>query len=75
MVALLDDPRCTSCASVMGRAQGLELGADYGKVGMGSWSPTVTSPPSCLAAHEILLPLQGAVGGEGVEGTGWSAPE
>ncbi|NXR84110.1 PROM2 protein, partial [Pycnonotus jocosus] len=32
VVALLDDPRCTSCASIMGRAQGLELGADYGKV-------------------------------------------
>ncbi|KAF4802850.1 Prominin-2 [Turdus rufiventris] len=32
VVALLDDPRCTSCASVLGRAQGLELGADYGKV-------------------------------------------
>ncbi|RLV64037.1 hypothetical protein DV515_00017659 [Chloebia gouldiae] len=30
-VALLDDPRCTSCASVLGRAQGLQLGADYGK--------------------------------------------
>ncbi|NXP42106.1 PROM2 protein, partial [Leiothrix lutea] len=32
VVALLDDPRCTSCASVLGRAQGLELGADYSKV-------------------------------------------
>uniref|UniRef100_A0A8B9GCW0 Prominin 2 n=1 Tax=Amazona collaria TaxID=241587 RepID=A0A8B9GCW0_9PSIT len=32
VVALLDDPRCTSCASVLGRAQSLELGADYGKV-------------------------------------------
>ncbi|RMB91471.1 hypothetical protein DUI87_32050 [Hirundo rustica rustica] len=32
VVELLDDPRCTSCASVLGRAQGLELGADYGKV-------------------------------------------
>ncbi|NWZ33158.1 PROM2 protein, partial [Brachypodius atriceps] len=32
VVALLDDPRCTSCASGLGRAQGLELGADYGKV-------------------------------------------
>ncbi|XP_063276751.1 prominin-2 isoform X1 [Prinia subflava] len=32
VVALLDDPRCTSCASVLGRAQGLEPGADYGKV-------------------------------------------
>ncbi|NWT32373.1 PROM2 protein, partial [Cardinalis cardinalis] len=32
VVALLDDPRCTSCASVLGRAQGLQLGADYGKV-------------------------------------------
>ncbi|NWR64828.1 PROM2 protein, partial [Bucorvus abyssinicus] len=31
-VALLDDPRCTSCASVLGRAQSLEPGADYGKV-------------------------------------------
>ncbi|NXD04043.1 PROM2 protein, partial [Certhia familiaris] len=27
-----DDPRCTSCASVLGRAQGLQLGADYAKV-------------------------------------------
>ncbi|NXL18523.1 PROM2 protein, partial [Setophaga kirtlandii] len=32
VVALLDDPRCTSCASVLGRAQGLQLGADYSKV-------------------------------------------
>ncbi|NXS55213.1 PROM2 protein, partial [Brachypteracias leptosomus] len=32
VVELLDDPRCTSCASVLGRAQSLELGADYGKV-------------------------------------------
>ncbi|NWT16169.1 PROM2 protein, partial [Vireo altiloquus] len=32
VVALLDDPRCTSCASVLGRAQSLELGADYGQV-------------------------------------------
>ncbi|NWZ87185.1 PROM2 protein, partial [Poecile atricapillus] len=32
VVALLDDPRCTSCSSVLGRAQSLELGADYGKV-------------------------------------------
>ncbi|XP_050838732.1 prominin-2 isoform X2 [Serinus canaria] len=32
VVALLDDPRCTSCASVLGRAQSLQLGADYGKV-------------------------------------------
>ncbi|NXD84008.1 PROM2 protein, partial [Halcyon senegalensis] len=32
VVALLDDPRCTSCASVLGRAQSLELGADYSKV-------------------------------------------
>uniref|UniRef100_A0A672U151 Prominin 2 n=1 Tax=Strigops habroptila TaxID=2489341 RepID=A0A672U151_STRHB len=32
VVALLDDPRCTSCASVLARAQSLELGADYGKV-------------------------------------------
>ncbi|NWX48068.1 PROM2 protein, partial [Steatornis caripensis] len=32
VVALLDDPRCTSCASILGRAQSLELGADYGKV-------------------------------------------
>ncbi|NXX75746.1 PROM2 protein, partial [Urocolius indicus] len=32
VVTLLDDPRCTSCASVLGRAQSLELGADYGKV-------------------------------------------
>ncbi|XP_010294664.1 PREDICTED: prominin-2, partial [Phaethon lepturus] len=32
VVVLLDDPRCTSCASVLGRAQSLELGADYGKV-------------------------------------------
>uniref|UniRef100_A0A8B9GJF3 Prominin 2 n=1 Tax=Amazona collaria TaxID=241587 RepID=A0A8B9GJF3_9PSIT len=38
VVALLDDPRCTSCASVLGRAQSLELGADYGKVlGHGVW--------------------------------------
>uniref|UniRef100_A0A8C9LDB0 Prominin 2 n=1 Tax=Pavo cristatus TaxID=9049 RepID=A0A8C9LDB0_PAVCR len=32
VVALLDDPRCTSCASVLGRAQSLQLGADYSKV-------------------------------------------
>ncbi|XP_040394481.1 prominin-2 isoform X2 [Cygnus olor] len=32
VVALLDDPRCTSCASILGRAQSLELGADYSKV-------------------------------------------
>uniref|UniRef100_A0A8D0KT04 Prominin 2 n=1 Tax=Strix occidentalis caurina TaxID=311401 RepID=A0A8D0KT04_STROC len=32
VVVLLDDPRCTSCASVLGRAQSLELGADYSKV-------------------------------------------
>ncbi|XP_072702219.1 prominin-2 [Ciconia boyciana] len=32
VVTLLDDPRCTSCASVLGRAQSLELGADYSKV-------------------------------------------
>uniref|UniRef100_A0A8C5UAQ8 Prominin 2 n=1 Tax=Malurus cyaneus samueli TaxID=2593467 RepID=A0A8C5UAQ8_9PASS len=32
VVVLLDDPRCTSCASVLGRAQSLELGADYNKV-------------------------------------------
>ncbi|NWR79722.1 PROM2 protein, partial [Centropus unirufus] len=32
VVALLDDPRCTSCASVLGRAQNLHLGADYSKV-------------------------------------------
>ncbi|NWS77667.1 PROM2 protein, partial [Crotophaga sulcirostris] len=32
VVALLDDPRCTSCASILARAQSLELGADYGKV-------------------------------------------
>ncbi|NXB70017.1 PROM2 protein, partial [Donacobius atricapilla] len=32
VVALLDDPRCTSCASVLGRAQGLQPGADYSKV-------------------------------------------
>ncbi|NXN09940.1 PROM2 protein, partial [Indicator maculatus] len=32
VVELLDDPRCTSCASVLGRAQSLELGADYSKV-------------------------------------------
>uniref|UniRef100_A0A8C3X940 Prominin 2 n=1 Tax=Cyanoderma ruficeps TaxID=181631 RepID=A0A8C3X940_9PASS len=32
VVALLDDPRCTSCASVLGRARSLELGADYSKV-------------------------------------------
>ncbi|NWT07155.1 PROM2 protein, partial [Mionectes macconnelli] len=32
VVALLDDPRCTSCASALGRAHSLELGADYGKV-------------------------------------------
>ncbi|NXL65089.1 PROM2 protein, partial [Chordeiles acutipennis] len=32
VVALLDDPRCTSCASVLGTAQSLELGADYSKV-------------------------------------------
>ncbi|NXP44421.1 PROM2 protein, partial [Heliornis fulica] len=32
VVALLDDPRCTSCSSVLGRAQSLELGADYSKV-------------------------------------------
>ncbi|NXG18524.1 PROM2 protein, partial [Grallaria varia] len=32
VVALLDDPRCTSCASVLGRARSLELGADYTKV-------------------------------------------
>ncbi|NWR40448.1 PROM2 protein, partial [Tachuris rubrigastra] len=32
VVALLDDPRCTSCASALGRAQSLELGADYSKV-------------------------------------------
>ncbi|NXY35877.1 PROM2 protein, partial [Pomatorhinus ruficollis] len=32
VVSLLDDPRCTSCASVLGRAQSLELGADYSKV-------------------------------------------
>ncbi|NXS05982.1 PROM2 protein, partial [Oxylabes madagascariensis] len=43
VVALLDDPRCTSCASVLGRARGLELGADYGKVGTGSCTPP--SPP------------------------------
>ncbi|XP_041261216.1 prominin-2 [Onychostruthus taczanowskii] len=47
VVALLDDPRCTSCASVLGRAQGLQLGADYGKVGAGSWSPW--SPPHAAA--------------------------
>ncbi|NXJ05771.1 PROM2 protein, partial [Odontophorus gujanensis] len=39
VVALLDDPRCTSCASVLGRAQSLQLGADYGKVGLGAGSP------------------------------------
>ncbi|NXO01617.1 PROM2 protein, partial [Rhinopomastus cyanomelas] len=32
VVTLLDDPRCTSCASALGRAQSLELGADYNKV-------------------------------------------
>ncbi|NXF99175.1 PROM2 protein, partial [Sakesphorus luctuosus] len=32
VVALLDDPRCTSCASALGRAQSLELGADYTQV-------------------------------------------
>ncbi|KAM4883433.1 prominin-2 [Sylvia borin] len=32
VVQLLDDPRCTSCASALGRARSLELGADYGKV-------------------------------------------
>ncbi|NXV73212.1 PROM2 protein, partial [Atlantisia rogersi] len=32
VVALLDDPRCTSCSSVLGRARSLELGADYSKV-------------------------------------------
>ncbi|NWH58148.1 PROM2 protein, partial [Geococcyx californianus] len=32
VVMLLDDPRCTSCASILGRAQSLELGADYSKV-------------------------------------------
>ncbi|XP_064031788.1 prominin-2 [Pogoniulus pusillus] len=32
VVELLDDPRCTSCASVLGRAQSLQLGADYSKV-------------------------------------------
>nr|XP_030145658.3 prominin-2 isoform X1 [Taeniopygia guttata] len=31
-VALLDDPRCTSCASALGRAQRLQLGADFAKV-------------------------------------------
>nr|XP_021403619.1 prominin-2 [Lonchura striata domestica] len=31
-VALLDDARCTSCASALGRAQRLQLGADYAKV-------------------------------------------
>lgn len=42
-VALLDDPRCTSCASVLGRAQSLELGADYGKVGRGAGPPISSS--------------------------------
>uniref|UniRef100_A0A8C8B242 Prominin 2 n=1 Tax=Otus sunia TaxID=257818 RepID=A0A8C8B242_9STRI len=37
VVALLDDPRCTSCASVLGRAQSLELGADYSKQGHPPW--------------------------------------
>lgn len=49
-VALLDDPRCTSCASVLGRAQSLELGADYGKVGWGAGPPhliiIITTPAS-----------------------------
>ncbi|NXC92382.1 PROM2 protein, partial [Cercotrichas coryphoeus] len=46
VVALLDDPRCTSCASVLGRAQGLELSADYGKVGTGPWTPAAAPHPA-----------------------------
>ncbi|NWY06244.1 PROM2 protein, partial [Nothoprocta ornata] len=30
--ALLDDPRCTSCASALGQARSLQPGADYGQV-------------------------------------------
>ncbi|KAM8794545.1 prominin-2 [Eudromia elegans] len=30
-VALLDDPRCTSCASALDQARGLQPGADYGQ--------------------------------------------
>lgn len=75
VVALLDDPRCTSCASVLGRAQSLELGADYGKVlGHGAGHP----PTPLLRQRRdswLLLPFQGAVGGEGSEGAGWAAPK
>ncbi|NWU72879.1 PROM2 protein, partial [Pterocles burchelli] len=49
VVALLDDPRCTSCASVLGRAQSLELGADYGKVRWGAGPP----PPRFLATPRL----------------------
>ncbi|XP_067388408.1 prominin-2 [Emydura macquarii macquarii] len=31
-VSLLDSPRCTSCARALGRAQRLELGADFSRV-------------------------------------------
>uniref|UniRef100_A0A8C3FBD5 Prominin 2 n=1 Tax=Chrysemys picta bellii TaxID=8478 RepID=A0A8C3FBD5_CHRPI len=31
-VSLLDSPRCTSCARALGKAQSLELGADYSRV-------------------------------------------
>uniref|UniRef100_A0A8C2TJ05 Prominin 2 n=1 Tax=Coturnix japonica TaxID=93934 RepID=A0A8C2TJ05_COTJA len=67
VVTLLDDPRCTSCASVLGRAQSLQLGADYSKVGwsaghppalqhsQGSWDafPTPSSHPSQLCCPSL----------------------
>lgn len=35
-VSLLDSPRCTSCARALGRAQRLELGAEFSRVSAGS---------------------------------------
>lgn len=32
LVSLLDDPRCTSCGSLLETAKHLELGANYSKV-------------------------------------------
>lgn len=50
-----------------------------------SWAPTTARwdgvlvphhhPSSSPEAHGLLLLLQGAIGGEGFEGTGWSAPK
>uniref|UniRef100_A0A8C3KCC2 Prominin 2 n=1 Tax=Calidris pygmaea TaxID=425635 RepID=A0A8C3KCC2_9CHAR len=72
VVALLDDPRCTSCASVLGRAQGLELGADYSKV------PSVEKVLKALAGlprSDFAEMIRQVGGGRGGNGTFNSIPE